>query len=88
MIASVLDLPVGRGKKFLNHMNGFANAIVGGWGVDTIITFQSGFPIIIGGCPGALSNAGISQCALRPAYPNCFVAFNLGLSRPAAGALV
>ncbi len=66
VIASVLDMPVGRGKKFLSNMNGFSNAILGGWGVDTIITFQSGFPIIVGGCPGALSNSGIPNagCAL------------------------
>ena len=59
VIASVLDLPIGKGKKYLSNVSGFANKIVGGWGVDTIITFQSGFPIIIGGCPGQLSNSGI-----------------------------
>lgn len=66
VIASVLDLPVGRGRKFGTNMNAFANAVIGGWGVDTIITFQSGFPVIIGGCPGKLSNSGIPNigCAL------------------------
>jgi hypothetical protein len=66
VIASVLDLPVGRGKKFLGNLHGVANAIIGGWGLDTIVTFQSGFPIIIGGCPGALSSSGIPNvgCAL------------------------
>jgi hypothetical protein len=59
VIASVLDLPVGKGRKYLSHMNAVGNAVIGGWGVDTIITFQRGFPIIIGGCPGALSNSGI-----------------------------
>jgi hypothetical protein len=66
VIASVLDLPIGRGRRYGSNMNAFANAIIGGWGVDTIITFQSGFPIIIGGCPGKLSNSGIPNigCAL------------------------
>jgi len=66
VLASVLDLPVGTGKKFLHNLNPVANKIVGGWGVNTIITFQNGFPVIIGGCPGALSNAGIpnSGCSL------------------------
>ena len=66
VIASVLDLPVGRGRKFGSNMNKFADAVIGGWGFDTIITFQSGFPIIIGGCPGKLSNSGIPNvgCAL------------------------
>ncbi len=61
VLASVLDLPVGRGKRFLKNLNPVANKIVGGWGLNTIITFQSGFPVIIGGCPGALSNAGIPE---------------------------
>jgi len=67
VIASVLDLPFGKGKKFANNLNGVANKLVGGWGVDTIITFQKGFPIIIGGCPGPQSNVGIPDagCA-RP----------------------
>ncbi len=66
VIASVLDLPVGKGRKFLSNMNPVGNAIIGGWGVDTIVTFQRGFPVIIGGCPGKLSNSGIPNigCAL------------------------
>ncbi len=66
VIASVLDFPFGKGHKFLGDAKGLTNAIVGGWGFDTIITFQSGFPIIIGGCPGLLSNSGIPNvgCAL------------------------
>jgi len=67
VLASVLDLPFGKGKKFANNLTGVANKLVGGWGIDTIITFQRGFPIIIGGCPGPLSNSGIPNagCA-RP----------------------
>jgi hypothetical protein len=67
VLGSVLDLPFGRGKKFANNMNGVMNKLVSGWGIDTIITFQRGFPIIIGGCPGPLSAAGIpgTGCA-RP----------------------
>ena len=67
MIATVLDLPIGRGRKYLSNMNKVANALIGGWGVDSIITFQNGFPIIINGCPGALSSSGIpnSGCS-RP----------------------
>jgi hypothetical protein len=67
VLASVLDLPFGKGKKFANNLSGVANKLIGGWGIDTIITFQKGFPIIIGGCPGPLSSAGIpgAGCA-RP----------------------
>lgn len=59
VLGSILDLPFGRGKKFAGNLNGVGNKVIGGWGVDTIITFQRGFPIIIGGCPGPLSNSGI-----------------------------
>jgi len=59
VLGSVLDLPFGRGKKFASDVNGVANKVIGGWGVDTIITFQKGFPIIIGGCPGPLGSLGI-----------------------------
>jgi hypothetical protein len=61
VLASVLDMPIGKGKKLLGNVSGFADKVVSGWGVDTIITFQTGFPIIIGGCPGLLSNSGIPQ---------------------------
>ncbi len=61
-----------RGKKFASDASGVTDKIIGGWGINTIITFQSGFPIIIGGCPGALSNSGIP---------------NAGCSRPTRTAL-
>jgi len=59
VIASVLDMPFGRGKKYGSNLTGVANKLVSGWGIDTIVTFQRGFPIIIGGCPGPLSNSNI-----------------------------
>jgi outer membrane receptor protein involved in Fe transport len=66
VIASVIDLPFGRGRKFGSNMNKIENALIGGWGFDSIITFSSGFPVIIGGCPGALSSSGVPNvgCAL------------------------
>ena len=62
IVAGVLDLPFGKGKKFLGNATGLTNKIVGGWGFDTIVTFQSGFPLSIGGsCVGLLSNSGINN---------------------------
>src|SRR5467141_2570803 len=37
-------LPVGRGKRFLNGWSGFANGIVSGWSVNSVVTLQGGFP--------------------------------------------
>jgi Carboxypeptidase regulatory-like domain len=72
VIGSILDLPFGHGKKYANSVSGLTDKVIGGWGVNTIITFQSGYPIIVGGCPGALSNSGIPNtgCArpTRTAY--------------------
>ena len=59
VLGSILDLPFGKGKKFANNLNAVADKLIGGWGINTIITFQRGFPIIIGGCPGLLSDSGV-----------------------------
>ena len=38
------DLPMGRGKRFVNSLNGLANGAVSGWVVNSIVEIQSGFP--------------------------------------------
>ena len=38
----IWDLPFGKGKKFGDNMNGALDAVVGGWTVSSIMTFQSG----------------------------------------------
>jgi hypothetical protein len=38
------ELPVGKGKAVLNGAHGAANAILGGWQVNAIISAQTGFP--------------------------------------------
>jgi hypothetical protein len=40
-----VDLPFGRGKRFMGDAHGAANAIIGGWRVNGITTFRSGVPI-------------------------------------------
>lgn len=37
-------LPVGRGKLLLGHAQGFPNALVSGWTLNSIVTVQGGFP--------------------------------------------
>jgi hypothetical protein len=74
LVASyVLDLPFGHGKKFLSDMSGFGNAVVSGWGLDGIATFQRGFPVKVSwGGGDALSEAGLGTGTLRPDYiPGC-----------------
>ncbi|MBM3727541.1 MAG: carboxypeptidase regulatory-like domain-containing protein [Acidobacteria bacterium] len=45
VISFIVDLPFGKGHKFLSGANGAVQRIVGGWGINGITTFQSGFPL-------------------------------------------
>ncbi len=40
----VYDLPIGRGKKLMGKSNRATDALVGGWELTGITTFQTGFP--------------------------------------------
>jgi hypothetical protein len=40
----VLDLPFGRGRKYLGSANRFADAVVGGWEFTGAVRWHSGFP--------------------------------------------
>ena len=43
----VYDLPLGRGRRFASRLNGVMNQIIGGWQVNAIAQFQTGFPITV-----------------------------------------
>ncbi|MCX6594649.1 MAG: TonB-dependent receptor [Acidobacteria bacterium] len=46
-VTSILyDLPVGKGKAW-NISNSFANAVIGGWQLGSIITMSTGFPLTV-----------------------------------------
>ncbi len=44
VVNATYSLPLGHGKRFLGDANGFANAVVGGWTANSIVTLQGGFP--------------------------------------------
>jgi Carboxypeptidase regulatory-like domain len=70
VINYVYDIPVGRGKAVLGNASGLANAIVGGWGLEGITTFQSGFPVAMS-APVNL-NASVFGFGQRPdIVPGC-----------------
>ncbi len=48
VLATVFNLPVGRGLWIGKDMNRALDAAVGGWALSTILTFQTGTPISIG----------------------------------------
>ncbi|HEY2822608.1 MAG TPA: TonB-dependent receptor [Candidatus Acidoferrum sp.] len=47
VLASIIDVPVGRDRWIGRNMNRFVDGVVGGWSISTILTFQSGQPLAI-----------------------------------------
>ncbi len=45
--SQIIELPFGRNRRFLSHLNGLGDAIVGGWQVNSITTLQTGTPFNI-----------------------------------------
>jgi hypothetical protein len=58
------DLPFGRGRKFGKNLNKAADAVVGGWQVNGILSLHSGFPLTISGPDASGTNS-------RGARANC-----------------
>ena len=44
VINAVYMLPFGQGQTIGNSLEGWSNAVVSGWSVNSVVTFQSGFP--------------------------------------------
>jgi hypothetical protein len=44
VINAVYALPFGKGEPIGNSLEGWSNALVGGWSVNSMVTIQSGFP--------------------------------------------
>ncbi len=42
------EIPVGKGRMMMNSMHPVAEAVLGGWQVNGIVTFQRGLPLAIG----------------------------------------
>ena len=47
VLSYVVDLPFGKGRKYMSNPNKFVQAVAGGWGLDGILTLQTGFPIAL-----------------------------------------
>jgi hypothetical protein len=43
-LAQTYEVPVGKGRKYMNGMNKLADAAIGGWTISGVSTFYSGFP--------------------------------------------
>ena len=47
-VSGILELPFGKGRRFMSDADGFLNALVGGWQIQGVYTYQAGFPIPFG----------------------------------------
>jgi hypothetical protein len=47
-VSAIYELPFGRGKRFMTDANGAAEALLGGWQIQGVYTYQAGFPIAFG----------------------------------------
>jgi hypothetical protein len=47
-VSGIYELPFGKGKRFLSDASGLAEALVGGWQIQGVYTYQTGFPIGFG----------------------------------------
>ena len=54
-VQATVDLPFGKGRRFLNH-GGVADRVIGGWTAATIFTYQSGFPFSVLGPYSTFNN--------------------------------
>jgi hypothetical protein len=57
------ELPFGHGKPFLSSLPRFANAILGGWQANAIVTVQDGLPVLM---TQAVNQTGIGNSSQRP----------------------
>jgi hypothetical protein len=65
----VVELPVGKGKKFLGNSNKWVDGAIGGWQVSALGSYRSGLPL-------SVSNGGI--------YPTNYLSSAIGILRPGA----
>jgi hypothetical protein len=61
-VSYVYDLPIGKGRQFLNSTNAFVSRVISGWGLNGVTTFQKGFPLGLTATP---NNTGFNT-GLRP----------------------
>ena len=67
-----VDLPFGRGKKFLSNVTGIADKLGSGWGLGGITTLQSGFPLALSETETNFGLASLGVGGLRPnVVPGC-----------------
>jgi hypothetical protein len=47
-VSGILELPFGKGRRWASNASGLVEALIGGWQVQGVYTYQSGFPVPFG----------------------------------------
>ena len=61
----VWDIPVGRGRRFASHLNKAADAVLGGWLLSGLGTWQSGLPLTVTAASGTSPSGATTNRANR-----------------------
>jgi hypothetical protein len=83
---ALYELPFGHGKQFGNNVPGVVNAVAGGWSINPIVSFHTGFPIALYGP----DDSGTGSVAARPdcngpvSYPKTVSSLGLQWFSPSA----
>jgi hypothetical protein len=64
LVSYVMELPFGEGKKYGSNAKGIVGALISGWAVNGITTFQDGFPL------NFRSNSGLNSLGGGTGRPN------------------
>jgi len=68
---AIYDVPFGHGRAYGNSSNPVVNAVVGGWSVNPIVSWHTGFPLAMYGTDesGTGSQGARPNCNGLPTYP-------------------
>ncbi len=64
----VYELPYGQGKRFGNSIPKYADLALGGWQVNSIITYSDGTPVVLASVDNGSTTSGIFTFGQRPAW--------------------
>ncbi len=64
----VYELPFGHGKMFGSNIPGYANVVLGGWQVNSVISYSAGTPVVLASVDNGTTTSGIFTFGQRPAW--------------------
>ncbi len=81
VVSYVLDLPVGKDRKFFSDAHGIVGKVISGWGINGVSTFESGFPLHFNIVSSQLSQfgGGAEQFGLPVLRPDVVAGCNLSV---------